>query len=124
MGDSELVLTFSEPMDAASVEVLLMDNSSGLMECHLAWSGDGKMLTVDPEGVLPRGSHFVLTVSGEDLVGNPLEFRGVLFSTPEGETEDWDTVLPGGPRTLLLLLVLLVVAVAIGAYAARSRRGR
>lgn len=124
LGDSELVLTFSEAMDASSVEVLLMDNSSGMLDCDLEWSGNGTVLTVDPVGDLPRGSHFVFTVSGGDLVGNQLDFRGVLFSTPEAERDDWETVLPGGSSLVLLLVVLLLVAAIIGGYAVRSRKER
>jgi len=121
-GDSAIELVFSEPMVEGSVGVVLMDNSSGVVECDLDWTVNGTELLVDPMGSLPRGSHFVLQVSGEDSVGNQLEFRGVVFSTPEAETDDWDAVLPGNSRVVLLALALVVVAVFVLAFGVARRK--
>jgi hypothetical protein len=116
-GDSDILLEFSEPMDVDTVTVVLTDNSTGVLECDLEWSGEGDELMVGPKAPLPRGSHFVLQVSGEDLVGNQLDFRGVVFSTPEVEGDDWNGVISGDSPVLLLvvaLVIVLVFAVAFG----------
>ncbi|MCK5253761.1 MAG: hypothetical protein KAQ96_12465, partial [Thermoplasmata archaeon] len=76
-----------------------------------------------PEGSLPRGSHFVLQVSGEDMVGNQLDFPGVIFSTPEAESDDWDAVLPGDSSLLLLVVAILVVGVIMMAYGMARKKG-
>lgn len=122
LGDTDMVLTFTEEMDEDSVGVVLMDNSSGVVECSLEWEENGTRLVVNPEGSLPRGSHFVLQVSGEDRVGNQLEFRGLLFSTPEAEEDDWNAVLPGDTSILLLILGLLIIAVFLAAFGMARRR--
>jgi hypothetical protein len=121
-GDSSIRLDFSEPMDQDTVQVVLMDNSSGIVECDVEWTENGTILEVDPKGALPRGSHFVLQVSGQDMVGNPLDFRGVVFSTPEAEDDDWDAVLPGDSGFVLLLMFLVIVAVFALAYGVARRR--
>ncbi len=121
-GDSHIVLGFSEPMATGTVEVVLMDNSTGVVECDLEWSGDGNELLVAPRDPLSRGSHFVLQVSGEDLVGNPLDFRGVVFSTPGDESDDWNAVLGGdSPVMFLVLALVIVVVIAVAIGLARSR---
>ncbi|UCC92727.1 MAG: C39 family peptidase [Thermoplasmata archaeon] len=121
-GDTDIILTFSEEMTETSVGVVLMDNSSGVMDCMLEWTENGTRLVVDPERSLPRGSHFVLQVSGEDRVGNELDFPGVLFSTPEAEEDDWDAVLPGDSRFVLLILALVIVAVFVMAFGMARRK--
>jgi len=121
-GDSAIEMVFSEPMVQASVGVVLMDNSSGVVECDLVWTVNGTELLVDPKGSLPRGSHFVLQVSGEDTVGNQLEFRGMVFSTPEAEDDDWDAVLPGNSKIVLLVLALVIATVFILAFAVARRK--
>jgi hypothetical protein len=65
----------------------------------------------------------VLQVEGEDLVGNDLDFKGMVFSTPETEVDDWDAVLPDGSRTALLVLVVVILAVVALAYVYLRRRG-
>lgn len=121
--DSSITLTFSEPMVPGTVTVVLLENSTGVIECDLEWTDGQQELRVDPRGSLPRGSHFVLQVTGEDTVGNPLEFRGIVFSTPEAEGDDWDTVLPGDSGFVILILVLVIVAVFAIALGL-ARRGR
>ena len=122
LGDTHIVLTFSEEMGKETVGVVLMDNSSGVVDCSLEWEENGTRLVVDPEGSLPRGSHFVLQVSGEDRVGNQLDFRGLLFSTPETEEDDWNAVLPGDSSFILLILTLLIIAVFAAAFGVARRR--
>ena len=122
MGDSTIVLEFSEPMATGTVNVVLMENSTGMVECELEWRGNGTELEVDPEGSLPRGSHFVLQVTGEDTVGNPLEFRGAVFSTPAVEEDDWDAVLPGDSRFVLLIMAMVIIAVFLLAFGVAKRR--
>lgn len=122
--DSDIVLIFSEPMATGTVGVVLMDNSTGTVECDLEWRGDGDELLVSPKGSLARGSHFVLQISGEDLVGNQLDFRGAVFSTPAVEDDDWDAVLTGDSRILLLVLALVIVAVFVLAFGVARRRDR
>ncbi|NIP36425.1 MAG: hypothetical protein GWN97_21250, partial [Thermoplasmata archaeon] len=100
----------------------LLENSTGLMECDLEWMGNGTQLEVDPRGSLPRGSHFVLQVTGEDTAGNALEFRGAVFSTPAAEDDDWDAVLPGDSGLVLMVLALVVVAVFLLALGVARRR--
>jgi hypothetical protein len=121
-GGSAIVLTFSEEMDEGSVRVVLMDNSSGLIDCDLSWNEAGRELLVAPQGTLPRGSHFVLQVQGKDLVGNDLEFGGVIFSTPDAE-DDWDMALPEDSTVLVLILVLVLAAVVALGYGLVKRRG-
>jgi len=121
-GGSAIVVTFSEEMDEASIGVVLMDNSSGLIDCELVWNQAGKELLVTPEGTLSRGSHFVLQIQGEDLVGNDLEFGGVIFSTPDAE-DDWDMALPEDSAVFLLILVLVLAAVVALGYGLVKRRG-
>lgn len=116
-GDSAIELEFSEPMVTDTVSVVLLDEDTGMVECYLEWTVNGTVLMVDPAGSLPRGSHFVLQVTGEDAVGNQLDFQGTVFSTPQAEDDDWDTVLPGNSRVLLVVLVLVIVvvlAIALG----------
>jgi hypothetical protein len=122
MGDSSISLVFSEPMVPDTVTVVLMDNSSGVVECDLEWTLNGTELQVDPKGSLPRGSHFVLQVSGEDGVGNQLQFRGMVFGTPAVEGDDWDAVLPGDSRVVLLILALVILAVFIMAFGLARKR--
>jgi hypothetical protein len=116
-GGSAIELEFSEPMVPGTVSVILMDESTGVVDCDVEWKVNGTVLRVDPTGSLPRGSHFVLQVTGEDAAGNQLDFQGTVFSTPEAENEDWDAVLPGNSRFLLVVLVLVIVvvmAIALG----------
>ncbi len=121
-GGSAIVLTFSEEMDEASIGVVLMDNSSGLIDCDLSWNEAGRELLVTPRGTLSRGSHFVLQVQGKDLVGNDLDFRGVIFSTPDAE-DDWDMTLPEDSAMLLLMLVFVLAGVVALGYGLVKRRG-
>jgi hypothetical protein len=123
LGDTVIVLTFSEKMKEPSVGVVLMDDSSGVVDCTLEWTENGTELRVDPGGSLPRGSHFVLQVSGEDQVGNQLDFRGVVFNTPAAEDDDWNAVLPEDSRFLLLVLGLVISAVFVLAFGVARRRG-
>ena len=123
LGESAILLVFSEPMVTGSVGVVLMDNSSGIVDCALEWTVSGTELQVDPEGSLQRGSHFVLQVSGEDMVGSQLDFPGVIFSTPEAESDDWDAVLPGDSSLLLLVVAILVVGIIMMAYGMVRKKG-
>ncbi len=121
-GGSAIVVTFSEAMDEASIGVVLMDNSSGLIDCELRWTEAGRELLVTPQGTLSRGSHFVLQVQGKDLVGNDLDFRGVIFSTPDAE-DDWDMTLTEDSAVLLMVLVLVLAGVVALGYGLVKRRG-
>jgi len=121
-GGSAIVLTFSEEMDVSSMGVVLMDNSSGLIDCDMSWNEDGRELLVTPKWDLPRGSHFVLQVQGKDLVGNDLDFQGVIFSTPDAE-DDWEMTLPKDSVALLLILVLVLAGVIALGYGLVRRRG-
>jgi hypothetical protein len=123
LGESAILLVFSEPMATGSVGVVLMDNSSGVVDCAVEWTVNGTELQVDPKGSLPRGSHFVLQVSGQDTVGNQLDFPGVIFSTPEAESDDWDAVLPGDSSLLLIVVAMLLVGVAMMAYGMARKKG-
>jgi len=123
LGESSILLVFSEPMATGSVGVVLMDNSSGVVACAVEWTVNGTELQVDPKGSFPRGSHFVLQVSGQDTVGNQLDFPGVIFSTPEAEGDDWDAVLPGDSNLLLLLVAMLLVGVVMMAYGMARKKG-
>ncbi len=122
---SDIELTFSEMMEGGTVVVVLSADASGPIECDLDWTEDGMDLTVSPRGALPMGSHFVLQVQGKDMVGNDLDFKGVVFSTPETESDDWDAVLPGDPGAgLTILLLVLVLAIGLAYLATRGRTAR
>ena len=122
LGNSSLVLEFSEPVVPETLSVLLADNATGVVECEITWTANGTRLVMDPAGSLPRGSHLVLQVTGEDRVGNPLDFRGLVFSTPEAEGDDWSGVIPRDTGPLLLVLLLVVIAVfALATGVARRR---
>jgi hypothetical protein len=120
--DSDILLTFSEAMDEDLVVVTLSANASGPVPCDLEWTGDGLDLRVSPRGTLPRDSHYVLQVHGRDLVGNDLDFKGTVFSTPESQTDEWDAVLPGDSGVTLLLLVSVILVVVVLTYAYLRRR--
>jgi hypothetical protein len=82
-GDVQVVITFSEPMDEASVENALLTNSIGLVS--LDWNEDFTTLTITPDDELPYREgqginpnvvdafefHVTLGNGGEDLAGNP-----------------------------------------------------
>jgi hypothetical protein len=122
--DSAIILTFSEPMDHTTVEVVLMDNSSGMQECEVAWEEGWTVLNVTPSRPLARGAHFAFQVRGADLNGNSLDFSGLVFSTPELEDDDWRLTLDGGAGVLVLIIVFVVAAiVALGYGILRSREG-
>jgi hypothetical protein len=121
--DSIIRVEFSEPMDVMSVQVLLMDNASGRLDCDLEWHDPGRVLNITPTRPLARGAHFGLQMEGTDKNGNPMAFSGIVFSTPEAEDTEWDLVLPGDSAVILLIVVFTLAAmVAIGYSVARARR--
>jgi hypothetical protein len=120
--DTSVTLTFSERMDTSSVEVLLLDNGSGKVDCELNWSQDGTVLGITPVKDLPKDTSFTLTVQGTDLIGNELDLRTVVFSTPEAEGDDWDLQITGDTAVLLLLLVLVLAATSALGYGLVRRR--
>ncbi|AFT68549.1 NHL repeat protein [Alloalcanivorax dieselolei B5] len=66
---ARIVVTFSEPMDTDSLQL------GGALEASstLAWSDDGKTLTLTPgDGTWPRGSGVDLSIDAKDRAGNAL----------------------------------------------------
>ncbi len=120
---TSILVTFSEPMDMSSVEVLLLDNSSGVVECALEWSGQGTVLNITPVRPLPRERSFTLSVQGRDPIGNELEPFGTVFSTPESEGDDWELHITGDTAVLLLVLILSIATIIALSYGLAKRRG-
>ncbi len=77
---TDVVLTFSEPMNQASTESAL---ESDLPASTLSWNSEGTVLTITPDAPLASQSYeVVLTTAAQDLAGNNLsaEYRA-SFST-------------------------------------------
>ncbi len=121
--DTAFYVEFSEPMAPTSVEVALVDNSTGLLDCDLEWSEGGTRLNITPGKTLHPGHNFALRVEGTDMMGNALDFQAAIFATPDVEPDDWELSLTGDSAVLLLLLVFVMAAtVSLGYGVVRHRR--
>jgi hypothetical protein len=75
-------LSFSEPMDRASVEEAFSITPSAM--CTFFWTEDNRLMTCDPTDDLPFLTQFTvgLTIAAQDEVGNGLENNfGFSFTT-------------------------------------------
>lgn len=82
---TQLVLTFSEPMDADSVQV---DLQPALALGTPAWSHQGSVLSLQPTEALRENATYTVTVDGEDVAGNPLTGSRSFAFTTEGPAPD------------------------------------
>jgi hypothetical protein len=93
---TQLVLTFSEPMDADSVQV---DIQPTVALGSPVWSHQGTVLSLQPAADLGENSTYTVTVDGEDAAGNPLTGVRSFSFTTEGPAPDTTapTVLATSP---------------------------
>ncbi len=75
--DSTINVTFSEPMDLSSVQIVL----SGITGT-VSWSGNTAIFT--PDENLTAGTLYVVNVTGEDVAGNRLAPYSWNFTTKSG----------------------------------------
>lgn len=76
--DTKLSVTFSEPMDKASVQVAFVVNvPMSLYGGTFAWSADGRTVTYSPPGFFQHGSNaaFRIGAASRDLAGNTLNMN-------------------------------------------------
>ncbi|MCP3143662.1 Ig-like domain-containing protein [Pyxidicoccus sp. QH1ED-7-1] len=91
-----LVLTFSEAMDTASIEVTLQP---AVTLRAPTWNQQGSVLTLQHEAELAENTPYTMTVDGEDKAGNPLTGARTFSFTTTGPAPDTTppTVLATSP---------------------------
>lgn len=95
LSDSQLKLTFSEPLDEASAENVANYDISGVLSSVLTAqlsSGDPTIVNLILDNPVPNGSDIVLSVTNvEDLSGNPMPTQTVgifYFSSDNASYKD------------------------------------
>lgn len=111
--DTTIEITFTEPMDQASVEAAYDSNISGISPAKVtfSWNPEGTVLTVDPNADLnyaeggpataPIVYSYSIATSALDLAGNPLDQQlDATFETSRRITESLHS-LPSLSGTLV-----------------------
>jgi hypothetical protein len=111
VGPTNITITFSEPMDTASVQSALQISPS-INDRTFSWSADFRTLTIQLAESLPLGTTYTVTVGtgAKDQAGNPLAQASVFtFAMPAPPTQ--------GLSLLDLWPLFIVIAVALAALA-------
>ncbi len=77
--NTQVVLTFSEPMNPSQLSVVLSPATANLS--NPSWSSDNRTVTFTPTPVLRYGTNYTLSIQGEDAAGNVLAATTVGFMT-------------------------------------------
>ncbi len=83
--NSNVTVTFSEPIQPSTVAFVLRDSASNLVPASLSYDASTRTVTLDPIADLIASRTYTATVSGAmDLAGNPMSTPAVWsFSTGE-----------------------------------------
>ncbi|WP_257453532.1 Ig-like domain-containing protein [Archangium lipolyticum] len=98
--NTQVVLTFSEPMDPTRVKVALSPAHSNLGTP--SWSGDKRTVKFTPTPILKYGTPYTLSIQGTDEAGNALAATTVGFETqslPDTTPPTVASTAPGGNST-------------------------
>lgn len=85
---AQIVVAFSEAMDASSVESAF--SVSPAVSCAFSWNGDGTRLTCDPDAELDADTEYTVTIAGDaaDADGDTLgSDETITFTTGAEITE-------------------------------------
>ncbi len=77
--NTQVVLTFSEPMNPTQLSVVLSPATANLS--NPTWSSDNRTVTFTPAPVLRYGTDYTLSLQGQDAAGSALAATTVRFMT-------------------------------------------
>ncbi|EAU64886.1 Ig-like domain-containing protein [Stigmatella aurantiaca] len=94
--DSQIRLTFSEPMDISSVQISI---APLVLFSALAWSNGNAVVTFQPASPFAQNTAYTILVDGKDRSGNPLAERKAFSFSTTGPAPDTTppTVLQATP---------------------------
>jgi hypothetical protein len=119
--DTRFWVEFSEPMERASVRVVLLNGTRMNVDSTIEWLNGTSGLEVRPLRSLSFSEGYTLEVVGRDPAGNALDFKRATVLTGAAPPPP-GLVVGGGGEQIALLVILLVAATAVVALAAMRRR--
>ena len=121
--DTRFWVEFSEPMERASVRVVLLNGSRMNVDCTIEWLNGTSGLEVRPLRALSFSEGYALEVVGQDPAGNALGPMRTYVLTGAASPPPGLVVQDGGVPLALLVVLLVGATAAVALAASRGRKG-